>query len=40
MTSGQTLIPDPLLGLAEPPGQSFRDAIESMIATPANALAD
>ncbi len=40
MTSGQTLIPDPLLGLAEPPGQSFRDAIESMIATPATALAD
>jgi DNA-binding transcriptional ArsR family regulator len=34
----QTLVPDPLLGLTDPPGESLKDAIERMIATPDDAL--
>jgi DNA-binding MarR family transcriptional regulator len=33
VTRGQTLVPDPLLGMADPPGESFKSAIERMIAT-------
>ena len=40
VTSGQTLVPDPLLGLTEPPGETLKDAIERMIATPVDALAE
>lgn len=38
VTPGQTLVPDPLLGLADPPGESFKAAIERMIATPDDEL--
>src|SRR5215216_1048857 len=38
VTPGQTLVPDPLLGLAEPPGESFKSGIERMIATPDDEL--
>ena len=34
----QTLIPDALLGLADPPGESLKDGIERMIATPYDEL--
>jgi DNA-binding MarR family transcriptional regulator len=40
VTSGQTLVPDPLLGLTEPPGETLKDGIERMIATPVDALAE
>jgi DNA-binding transcriptional ArsR family regulator len=33
-------IPGPLIGLAEAPGESFKDAVERMIATPIELLAD
>lgn len=33
ISPGQTLVPDPLLGLVDPPGESFKSAIERMIAT-------
>src|SRR5918999_3374134 len=36
---GPTLLPDPLLGLAAPPGESLQDAIERMMATPHDLLA-
>jgi DNA-binding transcriptional ArsR family regulator len=39
VTPGPTLVPDPLVGLAEPPGESFKDAIERMMATPIDLLA-
>jgi len=38
VTPGQTLVPDPLLGMADPPGESFKAAIERMIATPDDEL--
>jgi DNA-binding transcriptional ArsR family regulator len=38
VTRGQTLVPDALLGLAEPPGESLKDGIERMIATPDDEL--
>ena len=38
VTPGQTLVPDPLLGIADPPGESFKTAIERMIATPDDEL--
>jgi DNA-binding transcriptional ArsR family regulator len=38
VTPGQTLVPDPLLGLAEPPGESLKGGIERMIATPDDEL--
>ena len=34
VTSGHTLVPDALLGMADPPGESFKCAVERMIATP------
>jgi DNA-binding transcriptional ArsR family regulator len=39
VTPGKTLIPDQLLGLTEPPGESFADGIERMMATPIDDLA-
>jgi DNA-binding transcriptional ArsR family regulator len=38
VTREQTLIPDALLGLADPPGESLKDGIERMIATPDDEL--
>jgi DNA-binding transcriptional ArsR family regulator len=38
ITREQTLIPDALLGLADPPGESLKDGIERMIATPDDEL--
>jgi DNA-binding transcriptional ArsR family regulator len=38
-TPGATLIPDPLVGLADPPGESLKDGIERMMATPDDVLA-
>jgi DNA-binding transcriptional ArsR family regulator len=38
ITPRQTLVPDPLLGLADPPGESLKDGIERMIATPDDEL--
>jgi DNA-binding transcriptional ArsR family regulator len=38
-TRGRTLVPDALLGLAEPPGESFKDGVERMLATPIDGLA-
>ena len=38
VTRGQTLVPDALLGLTDPPGESLKDGIERMIATPVNDL--
>jgi DNA-binding MarR family transcriptional regulator len=40
VTSGPLLAPDPLVGLADPPGESLKDGIERMMATPADALAE
>jgi DNA-binding transcriptional ArsR family regulator len=37
-TPGATLIPDPLVGLADPPGESLKDGIERMMATPDDLL--
>jgi DNA-binding transcriptional ArsR family regulator len=37
--SRQTLVPDPLLGLTGPPGDSLKDGIERMMATPTDLLA-
>jgi DNA-binding transcriptional ArsR family regulator len=37
--SAQTLVPDPLLGLTAPPGESLKDGIERMMATPIEFLA-
>jgi DNA-binding transcriptional ArsR family regulator len=39
-TPRQTLVPDLLLGLVEPPGESLKDGIERMIATPPEILAE
>jgi DNA-binding transcriptional ArsR family regulator len=39
-TPRQTLVPDQLLGLVEPPGESLEDGIERMIATPSELLAE
>ena len=38
VTPDQTLVPDPLLGMAEPPGESLKSAIERMLATPDDEL--
>lgn len=38
VTRGQTLVPDPLLGLTDPPGESLKDGIERMFATPVDDL--
>ena len=38
VTRQQTLIPDALLGLADPPGESLKDGIERMIASPDDEL--
>jgi DNA-binding transcriptional ArsR family regulator len=40
VTSGPTLVPDPLVGLSEPPGESLRDGVERMMATPVDLLAE
>jgi DNA-binding transcriptional ArsR family regulator len=37
-TPDATLIPDPLVGLADPPGESLKDGIERMMATPDDVL--
>jgi DNA-binding transcriptional ArsR family regulator len=37
-TPAQTLVPDPLLGLTGPPGESFADGVERMLATPIESL--
>jgi DNA-binding transcriptional ArsR family regulator len=37
-TQEPTLVPDALIGLAEPPGESLKDGIERMIATPLDDL--
>jgi DNA-binding transcriptional ArsR family regulator len=39
LTPNKTLIPDPLLGLTDPPGESFADGVERMMATPIDSLA-
>jgi DNA-binding transcriptional ArsR family regulator len=39
-TPGATLIPDPLVGLADPPGESLKDGIERMMATPDDLLGE
>ncbi len=39
-TRSKTLVPDRLLGLAEPPGETFRDGIERLLAAPVDALAE
>lgn len=38
VTRGPTLVPDPLLGLAEPPGETLKDGIERIVATPHDEL--
>lgn len=38
VSAGQTLVPDALLGLADPPGESLKESIERMIATPDDQL--
>jgi DNA-binding transcriptional ArsR family regulator len=40
VTPDKTLVPDPLLGLTEPPGESFADGVERMIATPIDVLGE
>jgi len=40
VTPGKTLVPDPLLGLGDPPGESFSDGIERLVATPVELLAE
>jgi DNA-binding transcriptional ArsR family regulator len=40
VTQGPTLVPDPLVGLSEPPGQSLKEGIERMMATPLDWLAE
>jgi DNA-binding transcriptional ArsR family regulator len=37
---GPRLVPDPLFGCVDPPGESLRDGIERMIATPLDVLMD
>jgi DNA-binding transcriptional ArsR family regulator len=39
-TPGPTLIPDPLVGLADPPGESLQEGIERMMATPEEFLGE
>jgi DNA-binding transcriptional ArsR family regulator len=39
VTPGPTLVPDPLVGLADPPGESLKHGIERMMATPTDLLA-
>jgi DNA-binding transcriptional ArsR family regulator len=39
VTPGKTLVPDPLLGLTNPPGESFESGLERMLATPGDVLA-
>jgi DNA-binding transcriptional ArsR family regulator len=38
LARGQTLVPDALLGMPDPPGESLKDGIERMVATPADEL--
>jgi DNA-binding transcriptional ArsR family regulator len=40
VTQGPTLVPDPLVGLSEPPGQSLKEGVERMMATPVDSLAE
>jgi hypothetical protein len=40
LTRDKTLVPNPLLGLTNPPGESFADGVERMIATPIDFLAE
>ena len=40
LTPGPILVPDPLVGLSEPPGRSFKEGVEHIMATPVDALAD
>ncbi len=40
VTDGPLLAPDPLVGLAKPPGESLKDGIERMMATPVDRLAE
>jgi DNA-binding transcriptional ArsR family regulator len=40
LTPGPTLVPDPLVGLSEPPGQSFKEGVEQMMATSVDSLAE
>jgi DNA-binding transcriptional ArsR family regulator len=40
ITPGPMLVPDPLLGLTNPSGESFTDAAERMMATPTGFLAE
>jgi DNA-binding MarR family transcriptional regulator len=40
ITRQTILVPDPLLGLADPPGESLKEAVERMIETPTDALYD
>jgi DNA-binding transcriptional ArsR family regulator len=39
-TPGQTLVPDPLVGCSEPPGRSFKEGIEHLMATPVDSLGE
>jgi DNA-binding transcriptional ArsR family regulator len=39
-TPGKTLVPDPLIGLSDPPGESFAEAVERLVATPLDFLAE
>jgi DNA-binding transcriptional ArsR family regulator len=38
VTGRETLVPDPLLGLAQPPGETLKHGIERMVATPPDEL--
>jgi DNA-binding transcriptional ArsR family regulator len=40
VTAGPLLAPDPLMGLAKAPGESLKDGIERMMATPVDRLAE
>lgn len=40
VTPGPMLVPDPLVGLSGPPGETLKDAIERMMATPIDLLAE
>jgi DNA-binding transcriptional ArsR family regulator len=40
VTPGPMLVPDPLVGLSAPPGETLKDAIERMMATPIDLLAE
>jgi DNA-binding transcriptional ArsR family regulator len=40
VTPGKTLVPDRLVGLSEPPGESFQEGIERILSTPVELLAE